>query len=113
MLNDFCDGEFIKNHPLVTKNPETLILAFYFADLETANPLGSRRGKHKLGELFEVNLPCYSWHFLYFDIPLISLLMGVSICAMFMNVIVVSSEHSSCPLFNPPLYTASSCGKVE
>ena len=51
MLGDFCDGEFIKNHPLVTANPESLMLAFYFDDLETANPLGSRRGKHKLGRL--------------------------------------------------------------
>lgn len=51
VLGDFCDGEFIKNHPLVTANPESLMLAFYFDDLETANPLGSRRGKHKLGRL--------------------------------------------------------------
>ena len=51
VLDDFCDGEFMKNHPLVAKNPETLMLAIYFDDLETANPLGSRRGKHKLGRL--------------------------------------------------------------
>lgn len=51
VLRDFCDGEFVKNHPLVKENPETLLLAFYFDDLETANPLGSKRGKHKLGKL--------------------------------------------------------------
>lgn len=56
VLGDFCDGEFIKNHPLVTDNPEMLMLAFYFDDLETANPLGSRRGKHKLGKLFQFHL---------------------------------------------------------
>lgn len=54
VLHDFCDGEFVRDHPLVKENPETLLLAFYFDDLETANPLGSRRGKHKLGKLFEV-----------------------------------------------------------
>ena len=51
MLCDFCDGEFLRNHPLVNKNKDTLLLAFYFDDLETANPLGSRRGKYKLGKL--------------------------------------------------------------
>ena len=47
---DFCDGEFVKTHPLVQQNPDTLLLALYFDDLETANPLGSRRGKYKLGK---------------------------------------------------------------
>lgn len=51
VLRDFCDGEFLRNHPLVNKNKDTLLLAFYFDDLETANPLGSRRGKYKLGKL--------------------------------------------------------------
>lgn len=49
VLRDFCDGEFVRNHPLAEQNPEALLLALYFDDLEIANPLGSRRGKHKLG----------------------------------------------------------------
>ena len=51
ILSDFCDGEFVMNHPLVQQHPYTLLLAFYFDELETSNPLGSRRGKHKLGKL--------------------------------------------------------------
>ena len=51
MLHDYCDGEFVRNHPLVKNDDETLI-GFYFDDLETANPFGSRRGKNKLGKLF-------------------------------------------------------------
>ena len=47
VLRDYCDAEFVRNHPLV-KNNETLLLAFYFDDLETANPLGSRRGNTNL-----------------------------------------------------------------
>ena len=43
--------EFLRNHPLVNKNKDTLLLAFNFDDLETANTLGSRRGKYKLGKL--------------------------------------------------------------
>ena len=58
VLHDFCDGELVRNHPLVKENPETLLLAFYFDDLETANPLGSRRGKHKLGMSFKVHGIC-------------------------------------------------------
>ncbi len=53
VLRDFCDGEFVRNHPLVKENPETLLLAVYFDDLEVANPLGSRRGKHKLGKFIK------------------------------------------------------------
>ena len=51
MLCDYCDGKFIRNHPLAEKSKKTITLAIYFDDLEVANPLGSRRGKHKLGEL--------------------------------------------------------------
>lgn len=50
VLCDFCDGEFVRNHPLVKANPKALLLALYYDDLEMANPLGSRRGKHKLGK---------------------------------------------------------------
>ena len=35
-------------HYLV-KIQKTIILAFYYDELEVANPLGSKRGKHKLG----------------------------------------------------------------
>ena len=46
ILRDFCDGSFVRN--LVTEE-STLFLAFYHDDLEVANPLGSKRGVHKLG----------------------------------------------------------------
>ncbi len=48
ILRDYCDGAFIKSHPL-HQGQNTLYLAFYYDDLETANPLGSKRGTHKLG----------------------------------------------------------------
>ena len=54
VLRDFCDGDFVKTHPLIRENPDTLLLALYYDDLETANPLGSRRGKYKLGKLCAV-----------------------------------------------------------
>lgn len=53
-LSDFCDGSLYKNHPLfssATEDDETLYLQFimYYDDVEVNNPLGSHRGKHKLG----------------------------------------------------------------
>lgn len=48
VLRDFCDGSYVKQ--LAGVDNSTLLLAFYFDELEVANPLGSRRGKHKLGE---------------------------------------------------------------
>lgn len=49
VFRDVCDGEFIRNHPFVKAHPKALLLAVYYDDLEVSNPLGSRRGKHKLG----------------------------------------------------------------
>jgi hypothetical protein len=46
---DFCDGSYVKNHPMSKQGQQTLYLSFYFDELEVANPLGSKRGKHKLG----------------------------------------------------------------
>ena len=40
---------FRSNHALVRRIQEVILLAFYFDELEVADPLGSKRGKHKLG----------------------------------------------------------------
>ena len=56
VYRDFCDGSFVKTHPILKHNTEALQLAFYFDELEVANPLGSKRGKHKL---------CKSWKSLH------------------------------------------------
>ena len=50
----YRDGSFIKNHPMFKQNSEMLQLILYFDELEVANPLGSKRGKHKLGNFFIV-----------------------------------------------------------
>ena len=46
ILRDFCDGSFVRN---LATGECTLFLALYHDDLEVANPLGSKRGVHKLG----------------------------------------------------------------
>lgn len=46
VLRDFCDGSYVKQLPGI--NNSTLLLAFYYDELEVANPLGSRRGKHQV-----------------------------------------------------------------
>ena len=50
VLQDVFDGEYAKTH-YGTMN-DHLLLALYYDELEVANPLGSRRGKHKLGKPF-------------------------------------------------------------
>ena len=49
--HDYCDGEIYKNHPLFSTHQDALQLIIYFDEIETANPLGSYRGYHKLGKL--------------------------------------------------------------
>ena len=50
-LYDYCDGEVYKEHPLFSVDKRALQLVIYTDDVETANPLGSYHGKHKLSKL--------------------------------------------------------------
>lgn len=50
-MYDYCDGQIYKNHPLFMTEPNALQLIAYYDDIETSNPLGSYRTKHKLGKL--------------------------------------------------------------
>lgn len=54
-LEDFCDGSFFKSHPLFANHSERefclkLQFIIYFDEVEVTNPLGSTKGKHKLGK---------------------------------------------------------------
>ena len=49
VYGDFCDGAFVRSYPLLQEDKEVLLIAIYYDELEVANPLGSKRGKHKLG----------------------------------------------------------------
>ena len=48
-IGDFCDGSFLKNHPLFSIEPNGFQIVAYFDELEVCNPLGSRSGINKLG----------------------------------------------------------------
>ena len=49
-MYDYQDGEFFRQHPLFHTYPNALQLIAYYDDVETSNPLGSYRVKHKLGK---------------------------------------------------------------
>lgn len=49
-IQDFCDGEFIKQHELFRTHPQALQIIMYYDDIEVGNPLGSKSGIHKLGK---------------------------------------------------------------
>lgn len=51
-MYDFCDGVFFKSHPIFKEHPKALQFVLYYDDIEVANPLGSKAGVHKLGELY-------------------------------------------------------------
>lgn len=48
LLEDFCDAELVKSHPVLSK-PQSLQIIAYFDELEVCNPLGTHTKKHKLG----------------------------------------------------------------
>lgn len=58
-FDDFRDGSYFKSNPLFSKHKNALQIQIYYDDFETANPLGSKRGVHKVGALYFVlrNLP--------------------------------------------------------
>ncbi len=59
IYSDFCDGTHFKTNPLFSVVEHALQLQVYYDDFETANPLGSKHGVHKLGCLYFTlrNLP--------------------------------------------------------
>ena len=48
-LTDFCDGAHYFTQPLFSEHPTALQIFLYYDDVEVCNPLGSSKGKHKLG----------------------------------------------------------------
>lgn len=63
-FTDFSNGSYFKTHPLFTIKKHALQIQIYNDDLttyndETANPLGSKHGIHKIGYLYFIvrNLP--------------------------------------------------------
>lgn len=48
MLEDFCDGELFKIHPLLSADPHAIQIVGYIDELELCNPLGTHTKKHKL-----------------------------------------------------------------
>jgi len=47
-INDYCDGEHFKTHPLFAACPNALQITLYYDDLEICNALGTKAKIHKL-----------------------------------------------------------------
>lgn len=54
LLTDLKDGSYFKNHPLFSTKKHALQIQLYYDDFEPANPLGSKRGIHKIDCLYFV-----------------------------------------------------------
>ena len=54
-MEDFCDGDCFKQHPLFSRDATALQTQLYVDEVETVNPLGSKVKKHKLCEYIETN----------------------------------------------------------
>lgn len=52
IYSDIEDGLHIKSHPLFSTEKNALKIQLYYDDFETANPLGSKKGIHKLGGIY-------------------------------------------------------------
>jgi len=51
LIANFCDASLYKNHLLYVSGDRSLKLQFVIYDeVEITNPLGSHKGKHKLGK---------------------------------------------------------------
>lgn len=54
ILREFCDGSYFKEHPLFSKEQNSLQIQLFYDDFETSNPLGSKHGIHKIGSIYFV-----------------------------------------------------------
>ena len=48
LIEDYCDGNRFKSHPLFSKDPRALQIIAFFDELELCNPLGTHVKKRKL-----------------------------------------------------------------
>jgi len=49
IMEDYCDGEAFKLHPLFSFQASAIQIFFYFDELEVCNPIGTKAKIHKLG----------------------------------------------------------------
>ena len=54
LLSDYCDGTAYKEHPLFSREVQSLQLMLYYDELEVCNPLGSKTKSHKIGRFSTV-----------------------------------------------------------
>ena len=52
LLEEICDGSFIKSLPYFQRHPEAYIGLLYSDEVEVVSPLGAGRGRHKVLQLF-------------------------------------------------------------
>ena len=49
---DLEDGLYIKAHPLFSSESHALKIQLFYDDFEPCNPLGSKKGSHKIGAIY-------------------------------------------------------------
>jgi len=49
IMEDYCDGEAFKSHPLFSVQASAIQILLYFDELEVCNPIGTKAKTHKLG----------------------------------------------------------------
>lgn len=52
VYKDVCDGNYFREHPLFSEKPDALQIPIFYDDFEMANPLGSKHGIHKVGNVY-------------------------------------------------------------
>ncbi|XP_040924480.2 uncharacterized protein LOC114846307 isoform X1 [Betta splendens] len=72
---DIKDGLYMKRHPLFSSKNLALQIQLFYDEFETANPLGSKKGVHKLGGIY--------FTLRNFPPKLNSCLVNIHLCALF------------------------------
>lgn len=47
-MEDFCDGSLFKSDTFFVENPSALSIHMYSDEFEVCNPIGAKKGKHKI-----------------------------------------------------------------
>ena len=84
VLGDFCDGNFVRSHPIFldSDNAPFLEIIAYYDEIEVANPLGSKASNHKLG----MNIVCQHTFHVYIYIQYMYIYIYIYIYYMYVYI---------------------------
>jgi len=93
VIKDYADGSVFKTHSFFSKQNDSLRLHFYVDEFEVCNPIGAKRGRHKVLAIYYTIGNLDSKH--------LSQLKYINLCLLVRYVYVRKYDPNMCKIFEP------------